>query len=52
MFSHATLGTGDFARGFRFWSAVMAALGHRLRFVDDSRPWAGWETAAGGRCSC
>lgn len=49
MFSHATLGTNDFARGVRFWQAVMDALGHRLRFLDESRPWAGWEPAAGGR---
>ena len=49
MFSHATVGTNDFARGMAFWSAVMQALGHPLRFVDESRPWAGWQTAAGGR---
>lgn len=49
MFSHATLGTRDFARGMAFWSPVMAALGHSLRFVQDDRPWAGWEPAGGGR---
>ncbi len=49
MFSHATLGTNDFARAMRFWSAVMAGLGHRPRFCDETRPWAGWEPAAGGR---
>jgi len=49
MFSHATLGTNDFASAVRFWSAVMGALGHRLRFVDESRPWAGWEPCGGGR---
>lgn len=49
MFSHATLGTDDFHRAFRFWSAVMSALGHDLRFVDAARPWAGWQPAGGGR---
>lgn len=49
MFSHATLGTNDFARALAFWTPVMAALGHRQRFVDPARPWAGWEPATGGR---
>lgn len=49
MFSHATLGTNDFGRALVFWRAVMPALGHRERFVDLSRPWAGWEPAGGGR---
>lgn len=49
MFSHATLGTNDFGRAMAFWTPVMAALGHSLRFRDESRPWAGWEPAGGGR---
>ncbi|MBC2834006.1 VOC family protein [Paragemmobacter straminiformis] len=49
MFSHATLGTNAFGQALAFWRAVMAALGHRERFVDLSRPWAGWEPAGGGR---
>lgn len=49
MFSHATLGTDDFARALGFWTAVMAELGHRQRFLDAQRPWAGWEPTAGGR---
>lgn len=49
MISHVFLGVGDFERGFRFHSAVMAALGLPLRFRDDARPWAGWQPAAGDR---
>ncbi|WP_230426476.1 VOC family protein [Paragemmobacter aquarius] len=53
MFSHATLGTNDFDRALRFWSAVMSVLGHEPRFVDAARPWAGWQPAgAGVRFSC
>jgi catechol 2,3-dioxygenase-like lactoylglutathione lyase family enzyme len=49
MISHTSLGVGDFARAFRFHAAVMDALGHVLRFRDDTRPWAGWQGAGGGR---
>jgi len=49
MISHIFLGVGDFEAAFRFHAAVMATLGHTLRFRDDARPWAGWQPAAGGR---
>jgi catechol 2,3-dioxygenase-like lactoylglutathione lyase family enzyme len=49
MISHVFLGIGDFAAAYRFHAAVMAALGHAQRFCDDSKPWAAWQPAGGGR---
>lgn len=49
MISHVFLGVGDFAAAYRFHAAVMAALGHAQRFCDDSKPWAAWQPAGGGR---
>ncbi len=49
MLSHAFIGITDFDRAFAFYSAVIAPLGHRLRFHDPAKPWAGWESAQGGR---
>ncbi len=50
MLSHVFLGVSDFERAFGFHAALMAELGHALRFRDDSRPWAGWQTRR-ARCS-
>jgi lactoylglutathione lyase len=47
--SHVTLGCGSFDAALAFWSPVMAALGWQHRFVDRTRPWAGWEPAPGVR---
>ena len=44
MLSHVFLGTTDFDRAFGFYSALMNDLGLKLRFREDSRPWAGWQT--------
>jgi len=49
MISHVFIGIDDFAAGYRFYAAVMAALGHAQRFCDDGRPWAAWQPAGGGR---
>ena len=49
MISHTFLGVADFEAAFRFHGAVMVALGNRLRFRDDARPWAGWQPPGGGR---
>jgi catechol 2,3-dioxygenase-like lactoylglutathione lyase family enzyme len=49
MLSHVYIGIRDFERAYRFYSAVMAPLGHQLRFRDEARPWAGWQAASGGR---
>ncbi len=43
MLSHCFVGVNDFEAALRFYSAVLEGLGHRLRFCDRSRPWAGWQ---------
>ncbi|XHS78352.1 VOC family protein [Burkholderiaceae bacterium UC74_6] len=47
MFSHVFVGVSDFDRALAFYGPVMAAVGARQRFVDASRPWAGWQPAEG-----
>lgn len=42
MLSHVFLGITDFQRAFIFYSALMDALGLRLKFSDSDRHWAGW----------
>jgi catechol 2,3-dioxygenase-like lactoylglutathione lyase family enzyme len=49
MFSHIFVGVTDFNRAFDFYSPLMAALQLRLRFRDDTRPWAGWMRADAAR---
>ena len=49
MISHVFMGVSDFAAAYRFHAAVMAALGHAQRFCEDSKPWAAWQPAGGGR---
>lgn len=49
MLSHVHMGTRDFGRALAFYSAVLPLLGWRLRFVDESRPWAGWQPAGQDR---
>jgi lactoylglutathione lyase len=49
VFSHVFVGVDDFGRSFAFYTAVMDVLGLRLRFVDDQRPWAGWQSEPGPR---
>ncbi len=44
MFSHIFVGVADFERALRFYAPVMQALGQHQRFIDRSRPWAGWQT--------
>lgn len=44
MFSHIFVGVSDFDRALAFYKPVMEALGVPLRFVDASRPWAGWQS--------
>ncbi|MFO1192909.1 MAG: VOC family protein [Rhodoferax sp.] len=45
MFSHIFVGTNDFARAQRFYTALMDALGIQARFCEPDRPWAGWQSA-------
>jgi catechol 2,3-dioxygenase-like lactoylglutathione lyase family enzyme len=45
MISHVYVGITDFAPAFQLYSAVMGALGMRLRFADPAKPWAAWMPA-------
>jgi lactoylglutathione lyase len=49
MFSHVFIGVSDFDRALAFYEPLMAALGIERRFLERSRPWAGWQTTAGPR---
>lgn len=49
MFSHVFVGVSDFDRALAFYEALMAALALPPRFVDRSRPWAGWQSVPGPR---
>lgn len=49
MLSHVFVGVKDFDQAFRFYSAVMDALGNALRFCDRERPWAGWQSSPAPR---
>jgi len=43
MLSHVFVPITDFERAFEFYSAIMGELAFKLRFCDQSRPWAGWQ---------
>jgi catechol 2,3-dioxygenase-like lactoylglutathione lyase family enzyme len=43
MISHCFVGASDFQRALMFYSAVLPLVGWKLRFIDDARPWAGWQ---------
>jgi len=45
MFSHVFVGVSDFDRALGFYCPVLEALEIRLRFIDRTRPWAGWQSA-------
>lgn len=42
MFSHIHIGTNDFERAMRFYTAVLDVLGLELFIHDPSHPWAVW----------
>lgn len=44
MFSHIFVGVTDFERALAFYAPLMETLGHKLRFCDRERPWAGWQS--------
>ena len=44
MLSHVFVGVSNFDRAFAFYEAVLGVLAVQLRFVDRSRPWAGWQS--------
>ncbi len=45
MFSHIMVGVSDFQRALAFYQPLLEELGVQCRFVDDSRPWAGWQSS-------
>lgn len=45
MFSHIFTAVGDFDRALGFYQAVLAELCIEQRFIDRSRPWAGWQSS-------
>jgi catechol 2,3-dioxygenase-like lactoylglutathione lyase family enzyme len=49
VFSHIFLGVKDFDRALAFYKPLMEAIGAPLRFVEASRPWAGWQSEPGPR---
>ncbi|SRR5471030_299808 len=44
MFSHLCIGINDFDRAFDFYSAITRPLGLELKFCDNERSWASWQT--------
>ena len=44
MFSHIFVGVSDFQRALAFYQPILGALGIEARFLDASRPWAGWQS--------
>ena len=49
MLSHVFIGVNDFERALAFYQPLMALLGCPQRFVDRTRPWAGWQSQPGPR---
>jgi len=49
MYSHVFVGVSDFNQALAFYQPLMAVLGIAQRFVDHSRPWAGWQSSPGPR---
>jgi catechol 2,3-dioxygenase-like lactoylglutathione lyase family enzyme len=49
MLSHVHIGVRDFASAVEFYSALLAELGWRRKFVEPDRPWAGWRPATAER---
>lgn len=45
MFSHVMVGVSDFDRAMAFYKPVMDTLGVQCRFVEEDRPWAGWQSS-------
>ena len=45
MLSHIHLGVRNFTQAFNFYAQLLPILDWKLRFKDESRPWAGWQPA-------
>jgi catechol 2,3-dioxygenase-like lactoylglutathione lyase family enzyme len=44
MFSHICIGVSGFPRALAFYQPIMALLGIELRFLDEHKPWAAWQS--------
>ncbi|SEF01812.1 Catechol 2,3-dioxygenase [Burkholderia sp. WP9] len=42
MISHVFVGVSNFDRAFKFYSTIMNELGHKLKFCEADKAWAGW----------
>jgi catechol 2,3-dioxygenase-like lactoylglutathione lyase family enzyme len=49
MISHVHLGVTDFERAFAFYASLMERLGHKLKFSEPAKSWAGWMPANAAR---
>ena len=49
MLSHVFIGVTNFERALGFYNALAEVLDIAPRFVDRSRPWAGWQSTPGPR---
>ena len=49
MYSHIFISVTDFSRALHFYTAVMDAIGLEQRFMDASKPWAGWHSEGKSR---
>jgi hypothetical protein len=49
MFSHIMVGVSDFNRAMAFYTPVLQALGVQFRFMEEDRPWAGWQLGIPGQ---
>ncbi len=44
MFAHVNLGVSDFEQAFAFYSCVLHTLQLELKFKEDSKSWAAWQS--------
>ncbi|WP_339409273.1 VOC family protein [Pseudomonas sp. EA_35y_Pfl2_R5] len=44
MFSHICIGVSGFPRALAFYQPIMTLLGIELRFLDEHKPWAAWQS--------
>jgi catechol 2,3-dioxygenase-like lactoylglutathione lyase family enzyme len=49
LLSHISVGITDFDRAYAFYSELLGVLEVELRFCKPDIPWAGWQSAGGGR---
>ena len=45
MYSHTFISVTDFPRALKFYNALMTELALEQKFVDATKPWAGWHSA-------